>query len=126
MNSRNLDYNKNVLLISLSLYCIYIPLKTRFPLFFLDAHADLQLLFFAFSSSISFFILENALKKSPKEFVLYYLSVLTAKFLSLLTIVIIYFKIYKKLNGGFATTLLTAFFVFTVFELIFYLKMFKK
>ncbi len=126
MNSRNLDYNKNVLLISLSLYCIYIPLKTRFPLFFLDAHADLQLLFFAFSSSISFFILENALKKSPKEFVLYYLSVLTAKFLSLLTIVIIYFKIYKKLNAGFATTLLTAFFVYTVLELIFYLKMFKK
>ena len=126
MNSRTLEYNKRLLLLSLLLYCLYFPLKNKFPLFFANSFTELLLMFYMLTSSLSFFVLENAMKKSPKEFVLYYLSVLTAKFLSILTLVIIYFKIHKKLNAGFATTLLTAFLVYTVFELTFHLKMFKK
>lgn len=126
MNSLNIDFNKRLALFSLLVYALYWGAKQMYPSFFENAYGGNLLVFFALSSSIGFFVLEKAINKNPKEFVLFYLAVFTIKFLAILIIIVAYFKAFKGLNIGFASTLLTTFLVFTAFELPFFLKLFKK
>lgn len=103
-----------------SIYNVYAP-----PLY-QSSYWQLLLFYFIVITLLGYYLLLRAIDKHPKEFVLYYLGILTVKFLSALTIIIFYVIKFNKLNYGFSINFLILFFLFTIFEMIFLLRLFKK
>ena len=126
MNSANIHFNIRLLLLTAVLGIAYYFLENIYSSFLENAFGNGLLIYFFVISSLSFFLLERFSRANPKEFVLAYLAALTVKFLTLLTLIIVYFKVHEKLTMGFSSVLLSLFLIYTVFELLFYLKWLKK
>jgi hypothetical protein len=117
---------KIVLLFVIPVYLLLYVYNQYAPLAFKTNAGELLLAYFTATTILSYYILSKAGSKNPQDFVMYYLAKLTVKFLSALGILLIYIVLYKKLTYGFSFVFLFLFLLFTIFELTFFLKWFKK